>query len=66
MPGSPEMTPTCPALATVCCHISASNALGNSAELWLENQGQRNWSLEANRQTNTFDIVANTGSVLMS
>ena len=27
MPGSPEMTPTCPDPATLCCHISASNAL---------------------------------------
>ena len=27
MRGSPEMTPICPAPATVCCHISASNAL---------------------------------------
>jgi hypothetical protein len=41
--------------------IAASNSSTNSAQLWLENLGQRNWTLEASRGQDAFNIAINNG-----
>ena len=38
--------------------VVSSNAVGNSSQLWFTNTGQRNWTMEANRQQNAFNISA--------
>jgi hypothetical protein len=39
--------------------ISAPSGSTNSAQLWLENLGQRNWTLEASRGQDAFNIAIN-------
>lgn len=43
--------------------ITAANSAGNDAQLWLENIGQQNWTIQASRTLNALDISRNNASV---
>ena len=39
--------------------IAATNSAGNDAQIWLENVGQRNWTIEADRTLDALQISNN-------
>lgn len=43
--------------------ISASNSVGNDAQLWLETIGQRNWTIQADRTNDVFKISKDNNTV---